>query len=926
MRTLFLVVVLAGLAACGGGGGTPDAPADPGAGPDVTPLDLGPGDPGTDLEENGGRDLPEDRVEPGDVAGDLGGADDGEEVLEVLDAGELPGEDLPPDSGADTCEGPGCVPCPEDPRICIEVVRDPVTEECEPRLKEGFCLVLDTCYFLFQPSPDNGCLFCIPDRDPGAFLPREGLPCDDGDPCTSGDACGPDGTCLGGGLTDCNDDNPCTNDSCRRFVGCVQENYDSTCDDRNECTYLDRCQDRVCRGIPKTCNDNNPCTRDSCDPVLGCLFVPTTDPCNDGNACTENDRCQDGACAGTPKDCDDHDPCTADSCIDGPGGGCVHLPRGGQSCDDGDACTTGDFCSRPDPLGPRVCVGYPRVCGDGNPCTDESCDKDLGCVYQFNTEACPDDGDACTVDERCREGACRGVPRDCDDGNPCTIDSCDSLRGCQHVPTLGACEDGDLCTIGETCATGTCKVPDPSSPVYRRNCDDGNPCTLDECRPDRGCVYQPLSGICPDLDPCSETGQGFCIEGQCVGARKNCEDGNPCTVDSCDAAGNCRHQVQAGLACEDGDLCTSGETCDAQGQCRGGTTRDCNDQNVCTIDECRPGFGCVYTPTPGPCDDRNACTVNDQCSVGLCKGTPRICEDSNYCTDNTCDPAVGCVFVPNDLPCDDQNPCTEDDRCVAGGCRGVSLFTDPSLKAGRISIGVNGNPGQGVNVDGKETTCAPKGNCVQGIDNAFGTLSWLFNPEITKANADGSLAMLLEPEGTVRAGVVFPMRFYWGERIAPSACDPTAAGCNYGVSQGFLQGVCDPVYGFDNAVVTGNRLAAGGQGSAYTLPFYLIFGAKRLPLQLRWATLSATVAITDGVITSGTGALGGVVPRQEIRDAVAALQPEDFPPPYSRDIVLQYVDLYLTPDMDLDGDGTKESVSMGWPVTLVTGHIIGPLF
>ena len=68
-----------------------------------------------------------------------------------------------------------------------------------------------------------------------------------------------------------------------------------------------------------------------------------------------------------------------------------------------------------------------------------------------------DDGDACTLDDTCIEGACAGgeIP-DCDDANICTTDSCDPDWGCLNVNNNAPCDDGDFCTLDDTCGGGFC--------------------------------------------------------------------------------------------------------------------------------------------------------------------------------------------------------------------------------------------------------------------------------------------------------------------------------------------------------------------------------------------------------------------------------------------------------------------------------------
>jgi len=124
-------------------------------------------------------------------------------------------------------------------------------------------------------------------------------------------------------------------------------------------------------------------------------------------------------------------------------------------------------------------------CDDGNSCTDDYCDSAL--VRCFNDPLPPgiscDDGDPCTINDRCVNGNCVGTPKICDDGDPCTDDFCN--------PHTGQCE---------------------SAP---RNCDDGDPCTDDSCNPVTGrCEFVPVS----------------------------CDDGDPCTDDFCNSAtGECEH-------------------------------------------------------------------------------------------------------------------------------------------------------------------------------------------------------------------------------------------------------------------------------------------------------------------------------------------------------------------------------------------------
>ena len=226
---------------------------------------------------------------------------------------------------------------------------------------------------------------------------------------------------------------------------------DAECSDDNACNGAETCQGGVCvSGLPLDCDDGNPCTRD-CDPTVGCMNTPLADGtgCSDDDACTRVDTCQGGVCvSGEARDCNDGNPCTDDVCD--PRTGCRHTPfPDGTPCVDGNACTFAEVCY----VG-RCVAGGTLNCGDGNPCTDDTCDPALGCRHTpVQDGAVCSDSNACTAGDACRHGACiGGPPPNCVDTNPCTADSCDALAGCRHDPL----PNGTSCGVGKTCQAGSC--------------------------------------------------------------------------------------------------------------------------------------------------------------------------------------------------------------------------------------------------------------------------------------------------------------------------------------------------------------------------------------------------------------------------------------------------------------------------------------
>ncbi|MBL8785934.1 MAG: hypothetical protein JNJ59_13620 [Deltaproteobacteria bacterium] len=473
--------------------------------------------------------------------------------------------------------------------------------------------------------------------------------------------------CTPSEVAGCDDDDPCTTDTCEVGVGCVHAPYTGACDDGDACTTGERCLTGVCTGGgPTACQDDgNPCTDEACLPDRGCVRTnrPNRTRCEDGNACTVDDICMEGTCVGgATVSCNDNNPCTTDTCT--ANGGCAHTPIAGGpgSCDDGDPCTVGDFC------GSGSCNAGPALTckSDGNACTSDTCVSGQGCVYPAlaDTTACSD-GNACTTGDRCQAGVCRpGAAPDCNDNNPCTNDGCDTELGCYHAPRTGACDDGSACTSASTCVDGQCR-----GTVYL-DCDDANPCTVDSCDPQTGCKNVTIANNtpCDDGDACS-TGE-TCQSGTCLAQTLvTCDDQNPCTTETCLPEQGCVSFPKSG-ACEDGNQCTGPDTCQASA-CLSGPALNCNDNNPCTQDSCDPATGCKHTPlSVGSCDDGDLCTGNGTCSAGQClRGQPISCEDGNPCTDGVCDPAQGCVQMQRSGACDDGDPCTGNGTCSQGTCQ-----------------------------------------------------------------------------------------------------------------------------------------------------------------------------------------------------------------------------------------------------------------
>src|SRR5207244_2456319 len=166
--------------------------------------------------------------------------------------------------------------------------------------------------------------------------------------------------------------------------------------------------------------------------------------------------------------------------------------------------------------------------------------------------------------------------------------------------------------------------------------------------------------------------------------------------------------------CDDGDACTFNDVCDGSGQCAGtaiagcklcSTAADCNDGNACTTESCDAGVchntaiaGCTPCTTVADCNDGNACTTDavtaECCDAGDCHTTAIAgckpcttaadCDDQNACTTKSCTAGAcangtipGCTPCTTTADCDDQDTCTQD-LCTAGACQHTQLENCPA--------------------------------------------------------------------------------------------------------------------------------------------------------------------------------------------------------------------------------------------------------
>ncbi len=416
-----------------------------------------------------------------------------------------------------------------------------------------------------------------------------------------------------------------------------------------------------------------PCTDDACVPGTGCVNSnDNTNTCSNGDAdlCTTGDTCVAGACvAGTTAVvCNDGKACTDDLC--NPLTGCVATPDDGNTCSDSNACTVGDSCS----AGNCVAGTGALTCDDGKACTDDACDPASGCVATNDNSNTCSDGTLCTVGDACVAGACvPGAAPNCDDGKVCTDDSCDALIGCVNQnDNSNSCTDNNACTVGDGCSAGNCVAG--AGPL---TCDDGLPCTDDSCVPATGCAFATdNSNICSD--GLLTTSGDACVGGICSGTPIVCPTPNQCQ-DAVPNGTTCTLVAKAAnTPCDDGSTATANDTCTAS-VCSG-TTIVCAAPTQCQATVTPNGSDCTTTfkANTASCDDGLATTSGDTCNgQGTCLGTTIVCAAPTQCETAGVPNGTSCPkgFKANTVACNDSLATTSGDRCDGqGGCAGVTIL------------------------------------------------------------------------------------------------------------------------------------------------------------------------------------------------------------------------------------------------------------
>jgi hypothetical protein len=288
------------------------------------------------------------------------------------------------------------------------------------------------------------------------------------------------------------------------------------------------------------------------------------------------------------------------------------------------------------------------------------------------------------------------IPKDCtadaqcDDENPCTIDVCDDRGLCGHTP------DDDIVLEQKPydCQYALCEGGVPIvTPDPKDFDDDGESCTVDSCE-GTTVKHTPVS----DGTKCTSGGNtGTCLEGTCkvectaANAATACDDKNPCTIDSCDAGtGFCLHDPQDGIGLPETEQVAG----DCQVKvCQLGKVADIHDnadvpvdQNPCTADICTEGM----PSNPNQPIDFGCSKDGDEFA--------KVCDGDGGCVQ--CNQPEQCAHLPLNDDCQVRT-------CSAGKCGQDFTAVETPVSAGAQTPG-----------DCKKTVCDGTGGKKDNVDDA----------------------------------------------------------------------------------------------------------------------------------------------------------------------------------------------------------------
>ena len=363
-------------------------------------------------------------------------------------------------------------------------------------------------------------------------------------------------------------------------------------------------------------------------------------------------------------------------------GGCGDDGGGGGVCDPGSTqvctCTGGG-------TGERTCnmQGEWWACANCDFCAGVVCGDGFCDTNCETTQGCPADCggiDPCE-NETCGNGYChpncettQGCPADCEE-EPCVNDD----WYCIDQSNMMYCNAGEWIEYDQSDLISGCQANNYPETQYASCVDDTVYCCGLCDTYDRECgTYGGPGTACPQSWSCGTCSTGYTCDtnGQCdPDTPPTCNDGNVDPGEDCDGAnldGNNCTTVPGSftggtLSCSNCSFNTSGCTFCGDGVCNGNeTTGTCSTD--CSV-TCIENWWCTpWSPSVCPCSDQRTRTCTDANNCGTTADKPSEVQSCNHCGNGSCDCLETSVNCPLDCPvvptCGD-GVCNGSETCVS---------------------------------------------------------------------------------------------------------------------------------------------------------------------------------------------------------------------------------------------------------------------
>ncbi len=473
-----------------------------------------------------------------------------------------------------------------------------------------------------------------------------GQACNDGDPCTTNDITDDYCNCTGT-LVDSDNDGVCdSQDLCPGYNDNVDTDNDGIPNGCDNCPSLNN------NLIGRPCDDNNPCTTgETYDNNCNCSGGTVLDSDNDG-VCDAQDRCPgyndfaDTDNDGTPDGCDSC-PNLNDNII-------------GTSCNDGNPCTVGETydsdcgCSGGqyvDNDNDGYCIGEDT--NDNDPCIPNNTAGPCGYVGQTTLD--------CTqLDYTSFEDGYMGIWQDGGSQANILLDSQFASSGSYtfYIQGNGGTNSSISTTSQDLSTYDALQLKFVLFPFSMETGDkfhieiatSGNSYTIYKTfNTNTDFQNQQFYSVTTDITGISlsattkirfrtetnELGDYIMLDELTLLGCKNTNTGSGPTGPNC----------PVGAPCDDGDICTSGETYDSNCNCTGGTYLDNDNDGICNAQDSCPNLN--NNLIGQPCNDNNPCTTGEtyDANCGCSGGTTSDNDGDGFCS--SVDPDDNDPCIPN---------------------------------------------------------------------------------------------------------------------------------------------------------------------------------------------------------------------------------------------------------------------------------------